>query len=227
MFESLAGSQFDTSLYNSQRDFLTWIVIIVIVVSVSYFAIVLVSEVYMMVQAGSLKSKKNDGDKGDKAGKKGKKVTRKTLHELDAETTQGEVNPLFRATMKQSMSIEALTDESNGRGAVYGTIQELIAMEKVPSQAQWVLIQDACTEMLVTNKLLLDSVVKSKKAASVASVTDVVNPLNNASTASKRVPISRPKRTFAQIELQVPGSDPEPSFNTSSLAVPSVGSSSQ
>jgi hypothetical protein len=42
MFES---GRFDTGLYNDQYDFLSWVVVFIIVVSVGYFIVVLTSEV--------------------------------------------------------------------------------------------------------------------------------------------------------------------------------------
>jgi hypothetical protein len=60
MFES---GRFDTGLYDDQKRFLTWVVVVIIVVSVLYFVVVLVSEVYTMINSG-MKSKKAVAKKG-------------------------------------------------------------------------------------------------------------------------------------------------------------------
>jgi hypothetical protein len=65
MFES---GRFDSGLYNSQRDFLTWTVVVIIVVSVGYFIVVLFSEIYTMLSASAKKRRvPKKGEKKDRS----------------------------------------------------------------------------------------------------------------------------------------------------------------
>jgi hypothetical protein len=52
MFES---GRFDSGLYEQQKQFLTWVVVVIIVVSITYFTVVLVSEVYIMCDGANSK----------------------------------------------------------------------------------------------------------------------------------------------------------------------------
>ena len=53
----IVHAQGDTGLYAAQTQFLTWAVVVIIVVSITYFVVVLVSEIYLMLSLASVKKK--------------------------------------------------------------------------------------------------------------------------------------------------------------------------
>ncbi len=119
MFES---GRFDSGLYDDQQRFLTWIVVLIIVISVVYFVVVLVSEVYLMINAASLRKNKKKSTGKDKA-VEGVKRTNSLSGSKDG-TMKGARSPrrsnsMFSASPPSlSLTPSSMVPDSNKDGAV-------------------------------------------------------------------------------------------------------------
>ena len=101
MFES---GQFDQAEYAPQKTALTYLVLLVIVGSIVYFAIVLVSEVYFMVKANSANSKASRAELAKKnKGKRSELRKSVVLTPMDIVTDDAHVNPMFKVRWQSSV----------------------------------------------------------------------------------------------------------------------------
>jgi hypothetical protein len=178
MFES---GRFDSGLYEQQKQFLTWVVILIIAVSIIYFFVVLFSEVYTMCTAEA-KQKKAAAAPAAK-GAKGKKRVVDAMSAAEAEvSSEGVFNPLFKL---------AAQGENAGGNVDTSSFAALIAMQQAPNSSQWAAIREACAAMMRTNQQLQDDLKSAKKTAQAVSVARVVVGHKSAALDRKKSPARR------------------------------------
>jgi hypothetical protein len=196
MFES---GRFDTGLYKEQQDFLTYAVIVVITLSIGYFIVVLVSEVYTMLTANSKSKKPSSDKKGDaKAAAMRRKIARTTgvMDESDMVVESGMTNPLFQLNR----------DVSGADGADVSSIAALLALEKAPSQMQWSVVRAACSDLVTTNQRLMEDLANAKKASQTTRRVDAAKVYKKTNTTSARKVI---RRQFGPTAVVTAGGDEE------------------
>jgi hypothetical protein len=152
MFES---GRFDSGLYEKQKQFLTWAVVLVITVSVIYFGIVLVSEVYTMLTANAAWRHARESGKPVGARKSTALLgldLSKNDHVIDAS------NPMFRVGSRSGNDGNTTVDEQS--------LTQMLQLESLPSSAQWQVVRlgymDLLTQSQVTCRLSLLLIVLSE-----------------------------------------------------------------
>ena len=194
MFES---GQFDQAEFAPQKTALTYLVLLVIVGSIVYFAIVLVSEVYWMIKANSEGGKASRAEIAKK--NKGRPDLRKasTFNPLDIITDDSQVNPMFQVRQRAAAG-------DNGDEVISDTLVALLAMDDTPTTMQWRAVQEGVKALQAANHATLKDNAEMKQL--LASAKPAVQAA--ASVGRLRVPASGPviaktvKRTYAPMEVE-------------------------
>ena len=184
MFES---GQLDLPGYGAQKDFITYVILLVIVFSIVYFASVLVSEVYIMCKAH---------DEG-KAAKKGQGKGKDGIHAKSdsrllkdgpssdgskaksglGSKRKGSLMPIsnpgeFVMATAESMNpmFKAVNPLAASGGTVKGasSVTELLEIDMIPSKDVWDVIRDGYRQALATNEQLQKDLVTAKKQQQAA-----------------------------------------------------------
>jgi hypothetical protein len=197
MFES---GRFDSGLYNQQKQFLTWAVIIVITLSIGYFVVVLVSEVYTMLTANSKKPASADKKKGDaKAAAMRRKIARTTgvMDDSDVIVESGMTNPLFHG---KGLGAGGAGGSGGGGALDASSMAALLALEHVPSLVQWTAVRHACSEVMSTNQQLVSDLAAAKKASQAARQLEPSPSFRRAGMQSAAKKVSR--RTYGPTAVE-------------------------
>jgi len=190
MFES---GQLNQPGYAAEKAFVTWVVVLVIVISVVYFFIVLFSEIYLMC---TVNSKKNI-EKGIELAKLEAAARRRansaalsTVSASDGDTGEGvDLNPLFTKSV--------VTDD----GATQGITLQALLQLPVLSPNQWAAVASSAREVMAQYEAAAKELAACRRALETQGATTVAGrPMSAGARATgaggaglvpKRAPLAR------------------------------------
>lgn len=149
MFQS---GQLNTEGYETEKAFVTWVIVLVIVASIIYFFTVLFSEIYTMCTANSKKRL----EKAMEEAKKQVELSRRKGMAMGEEKKGGggdeaALNPLFVQMMR---STEEASDGSTLKSLIQGP---------PPSTGQWAGVVAGVEQLFATNQTLAEELAAIKK----------------------------------------------------------------
>ena len=168
MFES---NRFETDYFQLQKDIITIIVLLIIFASIAYFAVVLVTEVYLMVKEANEKKAaklgRPRGKSGAKSGRARASTRRRVVDVDDVVVEDSAVNPMFAKSGGAEMAMVGTADM-------------------------------ASSELFNRNKKLMEEVQKLKKAQQQQSAAA---PIASSSAAAAAAAAVRPGRSMRKTEF--------------------------